>query len=343
MKKIKKHSINKNFTIDKALEYMNKEKVNTLFVVDSSKKILGVFTSGDFRNVALKGIKLNQPIYKFMNKFYKYSLINNQKKNTHFFINDNTLQDLPVLNKKNKIINIISRKNLKLKFKSLNYVDSVIVAGGKGTRMKPYTNVIPKPLMPFKNKSILENIIDNLVGQGIRKVNLTLNYKKNLIKSFLNNKSKNISFIDENKPLGTVGSLRLIRNLSKTFCLTNCDTILDIDYQEMYKFHKENNCDITLAVVYKKFKNQYGLCDVKENNLIKIEEKPNFNQLINAGFYFVEKKLIKLIPRGKRFDADQWIKLILKNKLNVKVYPVPDNCWLDLGKMDNFINESIDK
>ena len=130
--------------------------------------------------------------------------------------------------------------------------------------MKPYTNVIPKPLMPFKNKSILENIIDNLVGQGIRKVNLTLNYKKNLIKSFLNNKSKNISFIDENKPLGTVGSLRLIRNLSKTFCLTNCDTILDIDYQEMYKFHKENNCDITLAVVYKKFKNQYGLCDVKK-------------------------------------------------------------------------------
>ena len=99
MNKIKKHSINKNFTIDKALEYMNKEKVNTLFVVDKSKKILGVSTSGDFRNVALKGIKLNQPIYKFMNKYYKYSLINNEK-NTHFFINDNTLQDLPILNKK---------------------------------------------------------------------------------------------------------------------------------------------------------------------------------------------------------------------------------------------------
>ena len=134
-------------------------------------------------------------------------------------------------------------------------MDTVIVAGGKGTRMKPYTNIIPKPLMPFKNKSIIENIIDNLVGQGIRRVNLTLNYKKNLIKSFLNNKSKNISYIEENKPLGTVGSLRLIRNLSKTFCLTNCDTILDIDYEEMYKFHKENNCDITIvAVVYKKFR-----------------------------------------------------------------------------------------
>ena len=343
MKKVEKHLINKNSSIDKAIEYMNTEKVSTLFVGDGNKKIIGVFTSGDFRNVALKSIKLNQHIHKFMNKFFKYSLINSKKKNLHYFINDETLQDLPILNKKKKIINIISRQNLKLNFKSLKDVDSVIVAGGKGTRMRPYSSVLPKPLMPLKNKSIIENIIDNLSGQGVKKVHITLNYKKNLIKSFLNQKSQYLNFIEEKKPLGTVGSLRLIKNLSKTFCLTNCDTILDIDYEEMYKFHKQNHSDITLAVVYKKFKNQYGLCQVSGNQLMQIEEKPNFNRLINAGFYFVEKKMLNLIPKNKKFDADQWIKLIIKNKFTAKVYPVPDNAWLDLGNLDNFINETINK
>lgn len=343
MKKIEQHSINKNFSIDKAIEYMNTEKINTLFVRDGSKKILGVFTSGDFRNVALKGIKLNQPIHKFMNKSFKYSLINSKQKNLHHFINDDTLQDLPIVNKKKKIINVISRHNLKLKFKSLNDVDSIIVAGGKGARMRPYSSVIPKPLMPFKNKSIIENIIDNLLGQGVRKVHITLNYKKNLIRSFLNQKTKYLNFVEEKKPSGTVGSLRLIKNLSKTFCFTNCDTILDIDYEDMYKFHRQNKSDITLAVVYKKFKNQYGLCEVRGNQLTQIEEKPNFNQLINAGFYFVEKKMLNLIPKNKKFDADQWIKLIIKNKFIAKVYPVPDNSWRDLGNLDNFINEATNK
>ena len=103
-----------------------------------------------------------------MNKFFKYSLVNSKKKNLHYFINDETLQDLPILNKKKKIIDIISRQNLKLNFKSLKDVDSIIVAGGKGTRMKPYSSVLPKPLMPLKNKSIIENIIDNLSGQGVK-------------------------------------------------------------------------------------------------------------------------------------------------------------------------------
>jgi len=303
------------------------------------KKILGVFTSGDFRNVALRGVKLSQTLSKFMNKNFKYSHINNEKKNRHFFINDTTLQDLPILNKKNQIINIISRKKLNLNIKNLKKIDSVIVAGGMGTRMRPYTNVIPKPLMPYKDKSIIENIIENLLGYGMRKVHITINYKKNLIRSFLNSKSKEINLIEETKPLGTVGSLHLIKNLSSTFCLTNCDTILDIDYLDMMKFHKDNKNDITLAVVYKKFKTNYGLCDIKDNKLVNIEEKPNFNQLINAGFYFVEKKLLKLIPKNKKFDADKWIKLIIKNKFKIKVYPVPDNSWLDLGNMNNFLNE----
>ena len=214
------------------------------------------------------------------------------------------------------------------------------MAGGRGTRLKPATNILPKPLMPIGNKSIIETIISQFSNQGIINFYISLFYKKQFIKSYFEDLklNLNINFFEEKKPLGTAGSLIYLKKVSgKFFFIINCDNLINIDYENLYNFHKEKKSDFTIVGCYKKYKVSYGEIILDSDSAFKkINEKPTLKLLINSGLYIVSRKIINLIKPNQQIDMDNLIKLAKNKNLKINVYPIEDNYWNDLGEWDEF-------
>ena len=178
------------------------------------------------------------------------------------------------------------------------------MAGGKGERLKPYTSVLPKPLIPINNKPMLEHIILNFKYFNLSNFHLVLNHQAQLIKSyFKNNKNLKINYVIEPKPLGTIGGIKFLTKIkSKNFILSNCDTLYKIDYLDFYNQHEKNNNFITIAISNMQHQFAYGFCEVKNGKLNSIKEKPKINFLANTGLYVIKKEILKFIPKNKKFD-----------------------------------------
>jgi len=211
------------------------------------------------------------------------------------------------------------------------------MAGGKGTRLKPFTEILPKPLMPINNKTVIENIINNFARQGFHKFIISLNYKSEILKSYFKelNLKHDIKFVEETKELGTVGSLRLIKNLKSNFILTNCDNLYKFDFPKIFNFHTDSENDLTMATANKKIQIPYGKCEVtNKNNLEKIIEKPTIKFLVNTGFYVLNKRVVKFIPKNKKFGMDDLVSILIKSKFKVKTFTISNNKWFDTGEWD---------
>lgn len=214
------------------------------------------------------------------------------------------------------------------------------MAGGKGTRLQPFTDVLPKPLIPIKKQTVIERIINNFTDYGVNKFLISINYKAEILKAYfkeLKPKYK-LKFITENKPLGTVGSLsKLSKKEGKYFFITNCDTISNVNLGNMYNFHIKNNYDVTLLTSSKIHQVPYGVCHVAKNGDLKnIEEKPKFDFLVNVGLYLVNNEVIDFIPKNKVFHFTDLIKILQKKKYRIGLFPVYKNNWLDVGEWDEF-------
>ena len=213
------------------------------------------------------------------------------------------------------------------------------MAGGKGERLKPYTSVLPKPLIPINNKPMLEHIISNFKFFNIQNFHLVLNHQAKLIKSYFNNYDKNlkINYTVEPKPLGTVGGIRFVKKIkSNNFLLSNCDTLFKIDYLKFYNYHEKNQNYLTLAVSNIQHEFSYGACKVQKTRLISIKEKPKLNFIANAGLYAMKREIINLIPKNKKFDLTDLINKCLKLKKKIGVYEIHNSSWTDLGKLSDF-------
>tara|TARA_Y100000816_G_C26061740_1_gene557576 strand:- start:829 stop:1491 length:663 start_codon:yes stop_codon:yes gene_type:complete len=215
------------------------------------------------------------------------------------------------------------------------------MAGGKGTRLKPFTNILPKPLIPIKDKTAIEVIIENLRSYGLDNFTISIHEKSEIIKAFfheLQPKFK-VNFIKEPKPLGTIGSLNLLnkKKIKNNILITNCDILSNFDLIDFYNFHKDNNFDLTLVASEKRFEIPYGVCKIfNEGKLKSVEEKPSFDFLVNIGVYIVNKKVINLIPKNKFYNANELINRSKKKGLKVGVFPVSENNWKDTGQWSEF-------
>ena len=214
----------------------------------------------------------------------------------------------------------------------------MIMAGGEGERLKPYTSVLPKPLIPINNKPMLEHIILNLKYFNLKRFHLILNHQAHLIKSYFKGiKNLNVNYVTEPKPLGTVGGIKYLKNIkSKNFILSNCDTLFKIDYLDFYNHHIKNNNFLTIAVSNMQHRFAYGFCKVNKEKLSSIKEKPSVSFIANAGLYIMKKEIIKLIPKNKKFDLTDLINKCLKQKKQVGVYKISKNSWKDLGMLSDF-------
>ena len=340
--------IKKNDNFKKCLQLIKRSGLRGLIVVDDKKKLIGSLSDGDIRKAVLKKYDLRKkiefifnkkPIFLFENE-YSYQDLKNlfyKKKLTIIPIVDNS-------RKVKKIITsdiLFKKKNLKIKKnKSLNKVPCIIMAGGKGTRLEPFTHILPKPLIPIKKKPVIEHIIKNYENYGIRKFWISINYKSEIIKAYFKELKHTfrIKYITENKPLGTIGSLSKINTtIAKNFFITNCDTISNVNLDLMHQFHIKNNYDLTIFASSKTHQVPYGICLSKKNgDLVKIQEKPKYNFLVNVGIYLAKNTILDYIPKNKKFHFTDLVKELKKNNKKIGLYTEKKNNWLDVGQSDEF-------
>lgn len=330
--------IHQDSTILSALEKLQLTGSKCLIVIKKNKTLLGTLNDGDIRRGLLNKKNINSTIKDiFKKKCLKVSEKNISKKN--ILNKTNKFPLIPVVDKDNKVIDILFSKKKIIKFSELKNTEVVIMAGGIGTRLRPYTNILPKPLIPYKDKTIIEHVIDFFTKFKINKFIISINYKNYLISSFFKELKPNYkySFLYERSPLGTAGVLNKLKNKkNKTFIVTNCDTLVKVDLAAIVNFHKKNLNNITIISSSKEFKIPYGVCQIKNNRLYNILEKPKNDLLVNTGFYVVSSNVFSLIKKNQNLSFVDFIKICLKNNKKVGVYPIASKDWQDFGQSIKF-------
>ena len=342
---INNYLIKGNNKIRDAIKLLDSVNRNCLIVIDEKKKALGTITDGDIRRALLKKKSINSKLKDLCNKNFLFFERNYDiHKIKKIILNENNnINIVPILNEKKNIIKIFTIQSFKKKLfkfnKKLSSIKVVIMAGGRGSRLHPATNVLPKPLMPIGENTLIENIMSKFKRQNLKNFIISINYKKDLIKAYFKDTKKlNLKFLEEKKPLGTAGSLSYLKKLnSKNYFVTNCDNIIDVDYGDIFEYHKQKQNDLTIVGNLKNISIPYGQIMLDENGkFFKLKEKPNIKILINSGLYLIGKKAIEIIPSNIKFDMDQLISLSMKKKLKVDVYPIEDNSWMDVGKWKEY-------
>lgn len=331
-------------TIVEAMQKIDVTGAGILFVVDMDNRLVGTLTDGDIRRWLIKTGNLNACISELL-QTHPIFLYETQKSEAKNEMQVRHLRAIPILNAKMQIVDIIfnigkEQQDIKGSCDLLKNVPVVIMAGGKGTRLLPYTNVLPKPLIPVGNKPIIERIIEQFRKFGCNKFYLILNYKKNMIKAYFNEEKHeyNVEFIDEEMPLGTGGGLSLLKNIIKeTFILSNCDVLIKEDFSEIYNFHVRSKNMISMICSVKNFKIPYGIVHTGINGVIEsMEEKPTFSFYTNTGCYIVEPTVLNNIPDDKYLDFPQIIDNYIGKGCKIGAYPINESAWLDMGQLDEF-------
>ena len=342
MKNIK---INKNTSILNALKKMNIAGTKCLVVIDKDKTFLGTLTDGDLRRLILRRKDLKLKINKSYNEksIFYYEKSMNLKKIKKEMLNKK-IDLVPILDHNKKLksyITLDSENSYPYKLSNKKIKNPIIImAGGKGTRLDPFTRVLPKPLIPIGDQTMIEKIINGFSDQGFKNFSLTLNYKSKIIENYLNDAIKNfrINYIKEKKFLGTAGSLSLFRSKFKEdIIITNCDTIIEINFREILDYHKKNKYDFTIVASTKEFEVPYGTCVTNNvGELTKLREKPKYNLLVNVGFYILKPELLKLIKKNTYLSMTDFINQIQSKGYKIGVYPCHENFWKDIGQWEEY-------
>lgn len=317
-----------------------------LLIVGSQSNFEGLISIGDIQRAIIKNTDLNQPVKSILRTNIIVANEHESLKEIKQKMLRIRAEFMPIINSKNEIVKIIFWKDLwkeeKLPPSEFINFPVVIMAGGKGTRLKPITNVLPKPLIPIGEKPIMEHIIKKFRDVGCEIFYVSVNYKAELIEYYFNSLAHpqyNVSFFKEEKPLGTAGSLHLLNGkIDTTFFVSNCDIIIDQDYSQIYQYHRSNKNELTLVAALKHYNIPYGILETEEDGLLKsIKEKPELTFKINAGLYVLEPHLLDEIPKNDFFHITDLIQKIKNRNGKVGVFPVSEKSWRDIGEWDEYL------
>tara|TARA_B100000787_G_C16195401_1_gene300407 strand:+ start:2124 stop:3188 length:1065 start_codon:yes stop_codon:yes gene_type:complete len=332
--------INKNLSIREALKRVELSGQRCVYI-SKDNKLVGSLTDGDLRKLIIKDVNLDKKITNFYNKYPKFL----EKKNFTIsrakkILLKYKIETLPITEKK-KIIEVITWRDI-VKNKIPKLKSSIfIIAGGRGERLMPFTSILPKPLIPINGVPIIKLIINSFDANDVKEIFVSVNYKNSIIKSYLKSeiKDKKIIFLNEKKPLGTIGSIKLAneKDLSNNVIISFCDIFFQTHMKNVLDFHEKNLNDLTIVVAQKKIQIPYGVCIInKKGKFIKIDEKPTSKQFVNVGYYILNKKMFKYIPKGVKMDVTELIKKIKSGKNKVNIYPIEDESWFDVGQWSNY-------
>lgn len=324
-----------SLTVFEAMQRIDKTDNGILVVVDTNNnKLIGCLTDGDVRRYLLSGGKLEDNVLEAVNTNPRYAT--SVEEATRLFHRKNYVA-IPILDKERRVISIyLGSGEVEIPKIALD-IPVVINAGGKGTRLDPYTRVLPKPLIPVGELPIIEHIMQRFQGYSCYDFHIIVNYKKEIMKGyFAENEGKyNISWYDEEKPLGTGGGLTLLKGkMHETFFFTNCDNLLLSNYDSIIRFHKEQHNVITMICAYKNLQIPYGVVEMGLNGVIEeMKEKPQLSFLTNTGIYVVEPEVLEDMDDGVPIGFPDVVEKQKAKGRNVAIYPVSENDWLDMGQL----------
>lgn len=345
------YKVPKEVSIRTAVKKMYEGKIGFVVSVDESEDVIGVLTEGDLHRAILSGINLENKIIEIANRdFFSLQSGYAEKEAKDIFQNTES-RCIPILEDK-KLISILTRREffkagekIALKKPQLD-MSVVIMAGGKGVRLDPFTRILPKALIPIGDKPVMEIIMNGFAEYGMKDFYVLLNHKARMIKVYFEDigKKYNISYIDEDKPLGTVGALGFLGSKMRSpFIVINCDTIIEEDYDKIYDFHKRGDYILTMVACLQHHTIPYGVCKIEHGGELKeMTEKPEQDFLINTGMYIFDPEVLKFIPYNQSFDITELIKILKENKKRIGVYPISERLWKDLGQWDEY-KKTIEK
>jgi dTDP-glucose pyrophosphorylase/predicted transcriptional regulator len=331
-------------TIKGAMQKLNETSEKILFVVNKEKKLLGTLTDGDIRTGLINGMKFSDTIEEIM--YSKFTAVQHDipdiKQNVRNLMLGRKIEQIPVLSNEGRIMDVYlwtdllgDKRDTRAAKRYENRV--VVMAGGKGTRLDPFTRILPKPLIPIGNKPIIELIMESFYRYGFYRFTYTLNFKKDYIKLFLkeNKSDYNVDWVEEDDFCGTAGSLSLLRDTIKdTFFLTNCDSLLAVDYEDVLTWHKMNQAAITIIGCHNEIKIPFGVLQLNNGVLDTIIEKPVHDMIINTGVYVMEPNVIRYIKENDHMDMTQLIEKVAHEE-KVVVYPIYGD-WVDIGQWEEY-------
>lgn len=324
-----------SLTVSEVMQRIDKNANGILFLVDDRGHLSACITDGDVRRYLLSGGKMTGAAKDAANH---NPTIANDMDEARALYHKRNLVAIPIVDENSMLIDVYAGDSgmHKRAHNSIN-IPVVINAGGKGTRLDPFTRVLPKPLIPVGELPIIELIMQEYQTYSCDEFHIIVNYKKDLMKAYFadNERKYNITWYDEEKPLGTGGGLSLLRGRFKdTFFFANCDALLTANYESMVKFHKENGNVITMICAYKNINIPYGVVEMGENGVINnMREKPLMSFLTNTGIYIVEPEVVDDMIDGESIGFPDIVERQRRKGRKVAVFPVSENDWMDMGQI----------
>jgi len=336
MHQFRENTIAATASIKQALAQLNKVAPHLiLFVVNSEKQLIGTLTDGDVRRALLAGKNLEEQVVQAMCTSFRY--VKARKYDLKYIQNIKRLgiQFLPLLDENGCLVEVFDLH----KTRALLPLDAVIMAGGRGSRLRPLTDTVPKPLLKIGDKPIIAHNVERLKNYGVRNLHISIKYLgQQLVDYFGDGKERNmhISYVEENEPLGTIGAVGLIDNFENDVVLVmNSDLLTTIDFERLYTTFINNKADMIVASVPYEVKIPYAVLETAADRIVSFKEKPTYTYYSNAGIYLIKKSVLSLIPKNSFYNATDLMEELIAGGYKVSYYPIL-GYWLDIGKPVDF-------
>lgn len=331
------HLLSKEKTLLEALSQINDIGSGplVLFVVDDDLRMVGTLTDGDSRRALIAGASVNDKAETVMHRNFNFMTVDNiTDVNEIKHQKELKMKLIPVLDADRHIVDIIDLDRYKTRLP----VDAVLMAGGKGERLRPLTEKTPKPLLPVGNKAIIDHNVDRLISYGINHINVTVNYLKEQIEEHYQEPRNGVKVqtVREPKYLGTIGSVKFVKEFyNDTILVMNSDLFTNIDYEDFFLHFQEHDAEMSVAAVPYNVSIPYGILDLDGRNIKGLLEKPQYNHYANAGIYLIKRRALKEIPDGEFFNATDLVEKLISEGKSVIRYPL-NGTWIDIGNIQEY-------
>jgi dTDP-glucose pyrophosphorylase len=336
-----------SMSVQEVMECIDKNAKGIALVVDEQFHLIGTVTDGDIRRSILSGMNLDLPVQQVLDRHQRYptpltAYVGTPDSELLHMMTERDIRHIPLLNEVNQVVDVALLSELVKEYELP--LRAIVMAGGYGTRLRPLTDDLPKPMLPIGDRPLLEIIVNGLREAGIRQVNVATHYKGEMIADHFKDGQDfgvDIRYVHEDQPLGTAGALSLLEESDEPLLVINGDILTRVDFHAMLNFHREHNADLTVAVRQYEFRIPYGVIDTDGTAVKGISEKPLFRQFINAGIYLLNPSIRHLIPNGQHYDIPDLIQQLLKENRPVVSFPIREY-WLDIGKSDHYDQANMD-
>jgi dTDP-glucose pyrophosphorylase len=335
---LKEIEVPKEMSLSEALQRLDRSSLQIVLVVDQEGRLIGVVTDGDVRRALLKGTDLRIPVGDVMNSDPRVLPFGASMDEIRGLMQKASIRHIPIVDEDRRVLDLVTWEDLFVPCVKEHPEPVVIMAGGRGTRLDPFTKILPKPMIPIGDKPVVEMIMDKFSAQGFREFILCIGYKAEIIRAYFANdygRAYKVEFVEESKPLGTAGALSILRGrINGTFLVSNCDVVVDLDASDVLSYHHAQGHMLTIIGALKDFVVPYGVLRT-EGSAVRVDEKPSFHFLVSTGVYVLEPEVLEVVRPETETNMTDLIGLLEANGQSVGVYPYRGP-WFDIGQWDEY-------